>query len=259
MIIDVLTKKKLIESPLANRAGLQVARIVFARLALWMRGRPLSGGVALLPNFLSPADLELVRKDFAEAIDSRGVGAVDGYGLEATKASVLPGSATELAVFGDERWKRIFRKRESCKSLSLMELEARFERITRAQSPNPERAFSTAIVHSDTFHSVTKAFLFLEETGLEHGAFKYAMGSNRLSPARLAFEYRNSNGRFEYSPQPTEDELRRMAVDLKAVTCPANTLMIVDAFGFHARGIVQAGFERHAVCWEYRSNPFTLK
>ena len=259
MIIDVLSKEKLIESPLANRAGLQVARIVFARIALWMRGRPLSGGVAFLPNFLSPADLELVRNDFAEAIDSRGVGAVDGYGLAATKAPILPGSATESVVFGDERWKQIFRKSETCKNLSLLETKARFERITRAESSNPERAFSTAIAHADTFHSITKAFLFLEETGPEHGAFKYAMGSNRLTLARLAFEYRNSNGRFEYSPQPTEDELRRMAVDLKAVTCPANTLMIVDVFGFHARGIVQTGFERHAVCWEYRSNPFALR
>ena len=259
MIIDVLSKKKLIESPLANRAGLQVARIIFARLALWMRGRPIAGGVVLLHDFLSDANLELVRNEFAEAIESRGTGSVDGYGLEATKAPVLPESATELAVFGDERWKRIFRKSESCKDLSLLGLEARFERITRAESANPERTFSTAIVHSDTFHSITKAFLFLEETGLEHGAFRYAMGSNRLTAARLAFEYRNSNGRFEYSPQPTEDELRRMAADLKPVTCPANTLMIVDVSGFHARGIVEPGFERHALCWEYRSNPFALR
>ncbi len=100
-------------------------------------------------------------------------------------------------------------------------------------------------LHSDTFHPSMKAWLFLTDVEDDGRPLTYVAGSHRLSPERLTWERRRSvtvldegdrlseRGSFRISteelpalglPQPT-----RFAV-------PANTLVAIDTYGFHARG-----------------------
>ena len=107
-------------------------------------------------------------------------------------------------------------------------------------------------VHADTFHPTLTGFDFLEDVGPDDGPFCYVRGSHRLTPGRLAWEQAESVRRAT-----SEDVLtargspRAAACDLEAMgfpppaplDCRANTLVVADTFGFHARGgaLVEGG------------------
>ena len=56
---------------------------------------------------------------------------------------------------------------------------------------NPEQDPQTRL-HADTFHPTAKAWLFLDDVADDQGPFSYVPGSHRLTPERLAWEYRQS-------------------------------------------------------------------
>lgn len=99
-------------------------------------------------------------------------------------------------------------------------------------------------LHADTFHSTAKAWLFLQDVGEDDGPFAYVPGSHRPTPERLAWEYEQSLtarddprahhgfGSFRVRPE----ELAAMGLGpARPVTVKANTLVVADTFGFHAR------------------------
>lgn len=120
-------------------------------------------------------------------------------------------------------------------------------------------------LHSDTFHSTAKCWLFLQDVGEDDGPLLYAPGSHRATPERLDWEYRMSIaavsnkrthdalgsfrvtpeefGMFDYEPS------RRIAV-------PANTLVYADTYGFHARSRSEKPTLRMEVHGHLRRNPF---
>jgi hypothetical protein len=99
-------------------------------------------------------------------------------------------------------------------------------------------------VHADTFHPTAKMWFFLQDVGDDDGPFMYVPGSHRLTPGRLDWEYRTSltarddkrthhaHGSFRVRP----DELAAMGFPPpRRMTVKANTVVIADTFGFHAR------------------------
>ena len=107
----------------------------------------------------------------------------------------------------------------------------------RAADPQTE-------LHADTFHPTAKMWLFLQDVGADDGPFQYVPGSHRLTEARRQWEYRTSltarddprvhhaHGSFRVGP----DDLAAMGLPAPQVmTVAANTLVIADTFGFHAR------------------------
>ncbi|TCQ28437.1 phytanoyl-CoA dioxygenase PhyH [Rhizobium sp. PP-CC-3G-465] len=116
-------------------------------------------------------------------------------------------------------------------------------------------------LHMDTFHSTAKAWYFLYDVPEDEGPFTYVAGSHKLTPRRLAWHKRQSvlaaerrgGGAFRIPlsalkllrlPQPT-----RFAV-------PANTLVVGDTFGFHARGHSARRSIRVELYASQRPNPF---
>lgn len=120
-------------------------------------------------------------------------------------------------------------------------------------------------LHADTFHPSLKAWLFLTDVPEDGRPLTYVAGSHRLSPARIAWERRKSievltdgdhlskRGSFRISkekltelglPQPTSFDV------------PANTLVVVDTCGFHARSDSNRPTTRVEL-WAYcRQSPF---
>ena len=129
-----------------------------------------------------------------------------------------------------------------------------------AGPPDPQ-----TLLHADTFHPTVKAWLFLTDVAEEMGAFSYVPGSHRLSPERLAWERRmslaarhspnaeNRQGSFRIDPA----ELASLGLPRpRAFAVPANTLIVADTFGFHARG-PSAGPSLRVEIWAYgRRSPF---
>jgi len=120
-------------------------------------------------------------------------------------------------------------------------------------------------MHTDTFHPTVKAWLFLTDVTPDAMPFVYVPGSHRLTPKRLEWERRMSIRASERAGQPerrlvraiSRDELNELGLPHPAlISAPANTLVVADTFGFHARGASARPTTRVEV-WAFgRRNPF---
>ena len=134
--------------------------------------------------------------------------------------------------------------------------------ILKPRVGNPDPQLS---VHADTFHPSMKAWLFLEDVKPGEGAFTYVRGSHRLTPERLAWEHEVAQTLPEGGDTMTRrGSFRISAEDLERLGLPepeelavrANTLVVADTYGFHARGPSGDGLARVEL-WSYsRRNPF---
>jgi len=119
--------------------------------------------------------------------------------------------------------------------------------------------------HSDTFHPTLKSWLFLQDVAQDESAFTYVPGSHRYNRRRLAWERRVSmtaaqgHDRLtaEGSLRISEREIRRLGYGPPLrLALPANTLVVADTSGIHARSTTLKQTVRVSI-WAYsRSNPF---
>ena len=127
-------------------------------------------------------------------------------------------------------------------------------------SVDPQTTF-----HADTFQPNSKAWFFLHDVGIDDGPFAYVPGSNQLNEARLAWEYEQSlsaakhpvvyhaRGSFRAYPE----DLQRMGLPApKRMVVKANTLVVGDTFGFHARTASPKPTTRIELYASLRRNPF---
>ena len=120
-------------------------------------------------------------------------------------------------------------------------------------------------LHADTFHPTVKVWLFLTDVPEGEGPFTYVAGSHRMTPQRLAWERRRAlaiadepnrlsrRGSLRVGPEELVD------MDLPpptSVAVPANTLVVADTCGFHARGPTTKPTRRVEVWASGRRNPF---
>jgi hypothetical protein len=124
-------------------------------------------------------------------------------------------------------------------------------------------------LHTDTFHPTVKAWLFLNDVEADAMPFVYVPGSHRLTEERLDWERRMSIA----ASRPIGTDYRQgeprliravSRADLAAmklpeplsIAVPANTLVVADTFGFHARGPSAKPTQRVEI-WAFgRRNPF---
>ncbi|MCM5682638.1 phytanoyl-CoA dioxygenase family protein [Schlegelella sp. S2-27] len=119
-------------------------------------------------------------------------------------------------------------------------------------------------LHADTFHPTVKAWYFLTDVEEDAGPFSYVPGSHRLTPQRLAWERQMSLVARTADRLTSRGSFRVGVEALPALglppprlfTVPANTLVVADTFGFHARGPSLRPALRIEL-WGYgRRNPF---
>ena len=120
-------------------------------------------------------------------------------------------------------------------------------------------------LHADAFHSSLKSWLFLNAVAADEAPFTFVPGSHRLTKARLDWEYRRSLAdptaidrlSARGSPRVDAADLAEMQLPApRALAVPANTLVVADTLGFHARGDSVRPIERVEI-WSYgRRNPF---
>jgi hypothetical protein len=159
----------------------------------------------------------------------------------------------------DPRWRGLIRYAGSFDSEPAVYLQTILSHACDGR-PDPQE-----VLHSDAFHATVKAWLFL--TDVEPGAacFTYVPGSHRLTAQRLAWEraqsVRLSEGGDRLSRRGSmriePHELAGIGLPPPvSLAVPANTLVVADTRGFHARGPSGAPTLRAEV-WAYgRRNPF---
>jgi hypothetical protein len=278
--LAVVTKAKsfrdnvVIGNPTLNRWGLHIARRRLAhRLGLMRRAR-LRGlisaadraaferdGFLIKPDFLDPETFRAVReevmslrgqaREFASGDTLTRLIPLDGANLHELPAvrSVIEGGTYRglLDYVGS------FRRRPN------VFVQTVFSGI--GDAARDEQTF----FHCDTFHPTVKSWLYLEDVTERSLPFVYVPASHRLTRRRLAWERRASitAGRSadlrsaQGSLRISEREIRRLGYGPpRALPVPANTLVVADTSGFHARGGSSLQTRRVAIYGFKRSSPF---
>ena len=263
-----------IGSPMLNRRGLHVARVrTAAALAAQRRSR--------LARLVSPDDRAafdrdgfvlkrdvLPASDFAElrrqVFDRRAPAREMLQGDTITRRIALDPRAlvampAVARLLGSAEWRGLMRYVGSYDSEPIAYVQTILSQVNDRE-PDPQTA-----LHADTFHPTVKAWLFLTDVAEDEGPFVYVPGSHRMTPARLEWERQRSIvAATQLDRLSARGSLRVEAEELgalglpepKAFAVPANTLVVADTSGFHARGPSLRPSMRIEI-WSYgRRNPF---
>lgn len=220
-----------------------------------------NNGFILRENFLAADEFEQLKKElFTTPLETRetlqGDTVTRRMALDAKSLNILP--ITQKLLHSDE-WKNLLNYVASFKVQPICYLQVIFSHVRKAKA-DPQTN-----LHSDTFHSSAKAWLFLEDVADDEGPFVYVPGSHHLNPERLNWEQQKSEtmtaktdamtrrGSFRVSE---EEVLQLGYAKAKSFSVKANTLVIADTYGFHARGKSLRPSMRIEL-WAYaRRNPF---
>jgi hypothetical protein len=267
-------RNRLIGSRRLNQCGLHEARVRLAHRVAAMRRHRLAGlvsdadrrdfgrdGFVMRRDFLPPAafaalldQVKAYRGGLREITEGDTVMRKIALGPQALAA--MPALQ---AVLGSPEWRGLIRYIGSRDAEPVGWIQA----ILRHAADGP--ADPQTALHADTFHPTVKAWLFLTDVAAGAGPFTYVPGSHRLTPERLAWERRMSLD-APYSPVPdtrqgsfrvTAEALGAMRLpEPRVFAVPANTLVVADTFGFHARG-PSSGPSLRVEVWAYgRRSPF---
>ena len=270
--------KSFIDNPILgserlNRRGLHAVRFSLAhRLAWWRRGR-LAAAVpgAWRERFdrdgyvevrdLLPAETfaRLQQSLLDREFDSRQQQQGDAITRRVPIGPELLRSVPELRNMVEDRsWRSLFAYVASTRAEPLYYIQTI---VSGHASGTPDPQLE---LHSDTFHPSLKAWLFLTDVTDDQGPLTYVAGSHRLTPARLAWEKARSITIKHSDRLSQRGSLRVRPEELPGLglpqptrlAVPANTLVVIDTCGFHARGSCDRPTVR-AEIWAYvRRTPF---
>ncbi|ACY17911.1 Phytanoyl-CoA dioxygenase [Haliangium ochraceum DSM 14365] len=267
--------------PTLNRYGLHVARVLGAELATRLRWWQLRSfataeqrrafhrdGFLVIENFLPAAEHQRIR-DELRAYDGPARDMQQGDTitrrvlLDSNVLARLPGCRALVERPGFQHLLRYGAAQNQPPLLFIQQIRnGHAQPSARARvRVDPQKH-----LHADTFHPTMKAWYFLDSVAEDAGPFTYVPGSHRLTRARLRWEYAysvtaNQPGGNRYaangSPRVSEDELPALGLPPpRRLAVAANTLVIANTHGFHARG-PSAQPSKRLELWAYaRPNPF---
>ena len=284
---DVLTRRAFHEgSVLENRLGLQVARALTMNLDFARRRREVDldlrqyieaynrDGAFTIDDFLAPDVFAQVRAE-AEAAYEDGLFRSEVVEDNSVIEEILPLKkasdrfpVTRRHVAENERLLRLAAALVRTTEISRLSLAVSFMHKSK-DAPAPIRLVGSNYIHADVHYPSGKAWLLLDDVDEHNGAFVYAKGSQRLSLARLAYEYdasvRVAKSRQEgtartsipygFVRMPTERQLHRMGIRETHFGGKPNTLVVASVMGFHRRGEFDEGRWRKQLAITFDDRP----
>lgn len=263
----------LIGSRRLNRMGLHRARV---RLAHWLAGKRrtrLAGrltageraqfaeqGYIMVPDLLPAGQFEALREAVLKRV-SPAREMIQGDAITrriAIDADMLRDISALRALLRQPRWSGLMRYVASFDIEPLYYIQTILTQRVKAR-PDPQTH-----LHADTFHPTMKAWFFLTDVAEEDGPLTYVPGSHRLTPERLDWEHEKALVARDMDRLSARGSMRITPAELPRLglpepvrfTVPANTLVVVDTCGFHARGMSSRPAMRIEL-WAYsRRNPF---
>jgi hypothetical protein len=257
-----------------NRRGLHSSRAKLAHAMAWRRRARLAhmisvddraafdrDGFVLREGFLQREEFERLReKVFAHAAPAREMLQGDTVTRRFAVDPELIAAVPEMkGLLANRDWRGLNRYIGSFDQEPLTYIQTILSHVRDAK-PDPQTD-----LHIDTFHPTVKAFYFLTDVAEDEGPFVYVPGSHRLTEKRLQWEYEQSIGAAANgdrlasrgSLRATPAEIAAMGFQPpRAFAVPANTLVVADTVGFHARGLSVRPSVRVEI-WTYgRRNPF---
>jgi hypothetical protein len=279
-LLAVMTgAKSFVDSPILgsrrlNRLGLHTGRLKAAHGIAGLRRRWLArrlpsqlqeqfdrDGFVAIPDYLPQRDFDLLREQLLN-VDLEARSQVQGDTIT-TRVPIGPELLERVpavrALLASARWSSILAYVASFSSRPLYYLQS-IAAGAADGPPDPQQN-----LHADTFHPSMKAWLFLSDIDEEGSPLTYVAGSHRLTAKRLAWEKRKSievlssgdrlsqRGSFRISPA----ELSELGLPQPTrFTVPANTMVVIDTCGFHARGRSSRPTSRFEIWAFCRRSPF---
>ena len=257
-----------------NAAGLHVWRLRAAHaLARWRRARLANlipeglreqferDGFIVVSDVLQPADFQAVQMSaFDPELDCREQQQGDTLTRRIAAGAGFRRRVPQLgALLNDPWWKGIMSYVSGTRSEPLYYIQSVAGGVADGP-PDPQIE-----LHSDTFQPSLKAWLFLTDVRSDDRPLTYVAGSHRLSRARIAWERKRSLEVLRTGDRLSQRGSLRSALEelpdlnLPSPThfcVPANTLVVIDTCGFHARAESHRPSFR-AELWAYgRRTPF---
>jgi hypothetical protein len=257
-----------------NRRGLHSRRAKLAHDMAWSRRARLAhmisaedraafdrDGFVMRPDFLPPARFDRLKAEvFAYRAPAREMTQGDTITRRIAVDPELIAAVPEMkSLLANPDWRGLNRYVGSFDQEPLTYVQTILSHIRNAK-PDPQTD-----LHIDTFHPTVKAFYFLTDVAADEGPFVYVPGSHRLTPKRLQWEYQQSIGAAtSRDTLASRGSFRATAAEVvamgfappRAFAVPANTLVVADTVGFHARGLSVRPSVRVEI-WTYgRRNPF---
>jgi hypothetical protein len=257
-----------------NERGLHVGRVALAHRIAARRRQTIAGhidpadreaferdGYVVKRNFLPPGLFEQLRQ---QVRSHRGHAREMVQGDTITRRIALdPATLSRIpairALLSNPEWHWLIRFAWSFDAAPLVYIQTILSHAVSGPT-DPQCA-----LHADTFHPTVKAWFFLTDVADDEGPFTYVPGSHRATAARLSWEKRMSL-RAATSPDKMtrRGSFRVGASELGELGLPrpvalavrANTLVVADTHGFHARAASLRPSQRVEI-WAYgRRNPF---
>jgi hypothetical protein len=266
-------------SPVANRLGLQVLRVLASQLVYFLRPRHRylecaeyqraleKDGIVAIPNFFAEEQFRRIEWAYQEWEKSGALGVdhkkMPKITLVTGPLSDLRGEAArvlEEALAGNEVIIRLVegvlrRKVSERPTLSYQHLH-----LPEGEQDDTE---VEAVLHADRHYPCAKVCFYMNDNTEESGAYVYCPGSHRLTWSRLRHEYEFSireaklkyhgvgavpNALVERGRNAVSAESReQMKLTEVPVVGRKNTLVISNNMGFHRRGTMQPGHDRKQI------------
>lgn len=266
---QIVGRTKVVDAPVLNRLGLQVARTVAAsarfNAARWPVAPEVADaihalrteGCAVIEGLFEPAVLDEIatvaqRVDGDPQIphDDNPQGA---NRLHITWRSDVP--AADRAVL--DRFflhPRILALAEAAERLAVEPGAGRctVQRLVQEEGT----ADLEAALHSDTFHPTHKIWLYLTDVEERDGPLLYYPRSQRLSPTSLRGTYADSVGDHIGARRVSEAEVRARGLAPQVFTCRRGTVVIANTLGYHGRVQGRPPGDRLVLHMELRPDPF---
>lgn len=261
-------------SPRLNRLGLHVWRLraahAFARsrrarlahlVPAELRAQFDRDGFVVIPNFLPPDEFAsfqsaMLSSELPTRIHQQGDTITRRVAIGPRMLSSFP---QLRAMLDSPIWTGLMAYVASNRSKPLYYLQTILGGVIEG-APDPQLE-----LHADTFHPSLKAWFFLTDVPEDGRPLTYVAGSHLLSPERIAWEKRRSTEvLLTGDPLSRRGSLRISAEELAGLglpqptrfAVPANTLVVADTCGFHARADSHRPTTRVEL-WAYcRRTPF---
>lgn len=247
-------RDRLLANPVFNRVGLHIFRKRLAGLIAstyrlrtgWLLPRAErrafdQQGFVALPDFLPADTLARVKAELlSEAWPMLEMGQPPANTIRSNLDTALCGQRCPAVreLIGHVRLGRWMRYAAGYGGTPIISLQIiRTDGVAAGHDPQTDW-------HSDTYHSLSKAWLFLHDVPADQGPFGYVPGTHRPTPAHWAWEYQQSiSAAAADNPMHAKGSFRITPEALAAIgygqpyvaAVPGNTLVVADTSGFHRR------------------------
>ena len=272
--LRIFSTQKLIKNKFLNKAGLQLFRIRLASLIYNLRKERnfpeivdeynayKRDGIIQIDNFLDQEHFENVRIEARRVVEDGIWDTVREDGPNIIYIRKIQNLKEEdypniYKFLKNQKLNQLFQAVEKRK-FDLYKGEATLQVQYLVQGEDTPSHDPETELHADTFFNTNKSWLYLDDVNLENGPFVFVRKSQNINVKdRMQKEYKFSlNMKTKGSRRVFKEELEVADLQEEVFTCPKNTLVLANTFGYHRRARGVNGYDRLTIAISARSNPF---